>query len=182
MENRTNRITLKTYFQTGKVPTEAQFAELIDSVPNIVDDGLIELEQKVEKLLEQEESVETKQSAFEYLDTPADGEWHNLPVEAAIKDNRTGCRKYQIIVCYKYKKSGKYKAMEVFASHNNGLDLKILSSSKCCGCWIGKILLRWNIEDELFLQLRCRFPKIELLQIRYRITECWNYTDENDKS
>ncbi|MEG1564365.1 MAG: hypothetical protein RR365_11680 [Bacteroides sp.] len=37
--NRQNRKTLKSYFKKGDVPTEAQFAELIDSVPNIMDDG-----------------------------------------------------------------------------------------------------------------------------------------------
>ena len=37
--DRKYRHTLKSYFQKGDVPTEEQFAELIDSVPNIVDDG-----------------------------------------------------------------------------------------------------------------------------------------------
>ena len=37
--DRKDRHTLKSYFQKGDVPTEEQFAELIDSVPNIVDDG-----------------------------------------------------------------------------------------------------------------------------------------------
>ena len=37
--DRKDRHTLKSYFQRGDVPTEEQFAELIDSVPNIVDDG-----------------------------------------------------------------------------------------------------------------------------------------------
>ena len=37
--DREDRHTLKSYFQKGDVPTEEQFAELIDSVPNIVDDG-----------------------------------------------------------------------------------------------------------------------------------------------
>lgn len=36
-----NRKTLKSYFEKGDVPTEEQFAELIDSVPNIVDDGQV---------------------------------------------------------------------------------------------------------------------------------------------
>lgn len=40
MDNRhKDRETLKSYFQRGDVPTEEQFAELIDSVPNIHDDG-----------------------------------------------------------------------------------------------------------------------------------------------
>ena len=37
------RTTLKTYFETGNVPTEAQFIDLIDSVSNITDDGVPEL-------------------------------------------------------------------------------------------------------------------------------------------
>lgn len=35
-----DRNTLKSYFQKGDVPTEAQFADLIDSMPNFTDDGL----------------------------------------------------------------------------------------------------------------------------------------------
>ena len=34
-----NRITLKTYFQTGDVPTQAQFIDLIDSQLNPTDDS-----------------------------------------------------------------------------------------------------------------------------------------------
>lgn len=37
--NQTNRNTLKEYFKKGKAPTEEQFAQLIDSIPNIVEDG-----------------------------------------------------------------------------------------------------------------------------------------------
>jgi len=37
-----NRTTLKTYFQTGDVPTQSQFGDLIDSTTNIIDDGAIE--------------------------------------------------------------------------------------------------------------------------------------------
>ncbi len=40
-----NRGELKEYFKSGKVPTEAQFAELIDSVVNIDDDGVIRTKQ-----------------------------------------------------------------------------------------------------------------------------------------
>lgn len=42
MDNRyKDRNTLKSYFQRGDVPTEEQFAELIDSIPNIHDDGQV---------------------------------------------------------------------------------------------------------------------------------------------
>src|SRR5258708_3670102 len=36
----TNRNDLKQYFQKGKIPTEAQFAALIDSGINQLDDGI----------------------------------------------------------------------------------------------------------------------------------------------
>lgn len=42
MDNRyKDRKILKSYFQRGDIPTEEQFAELINSIPNIHDDGLI---------------------------------------------------------------------------------------------------------------------------------------------
>lgn len=34
-----NRATLKGYFNQGDIPTEGNFSDLIDSVPNITDDG-----------------------------------------------------------------------------------------------------------------------------------------------
>ena len=34
-----NRVTLKEYFEKGDFPTEAQFADLIDSLLNFIDDG-----------------------------------------------------------------------------------------------------------------------------------------------
>lgn len=40
--NRKDRETLKGYFKKGGVPTEEQFAGLIDSVPNIVEDGQVQ--------------------------------------------------------------------------------------------------------------------------------------------
>lgn len=40
---RADRSTLKGYFKKGCIPTEEQFAELIDSVPNIVEDGQVKL-------------------------------------------------------------------------------------------------------------------------------------------
>ena len=34
-----NKQDLKVYFQTGKIPTQSNFADLIDSVMNIPDGG-----------------------------------------------------------------------------------------------------------------------------------------------
>ena len=39
MKNIKDRKTLKGYFKKGSIPTEEQFAALIDSVPNIAEDG-----------------------------------------------------------------------------------------------------------------------------------------------
>jgi len=36
-----SRSQLKTYYETGDIPTEAQFENLIDSSPNIVDDSIM---------------------------------------------------------------------------------------------------------------------------------------------
>lgn len=41
MGNRRNREILKSYFRSGSAPTELQFAELIDSIPNLVEEGQI---------------------------------------------------------------------------------------------------------------------------------------------
>ncbi|MDD3038139.1 hypothetical protein [Bacteroides sp.] len=40
MGTRRNRNTLKSYFRSGNNPNESQFEDLIDSVPNLVDDGM----------------------------------------------------------------------------------------------------------------------------------------------
>ena len=39
MKELKDRKTLKGYFKKGSIPTEEQFAALIDSVPNIAEDG-----------------------------------------------------------------------------------------------------------------------------------------------
>jgi hypothetical protein len=45
-----SRAILKTYFETGKKPTEAQFAELIDSLFSLMDDGGAKVKQLLEAL------------------------------------------------------------------------------------------------------------------------------------
>ena len=37
-----SRTTLKGYFETGEVPTQSEFAELIDGVPNLTDSSVTE--------------------------------------------------------------------------------------------------------------------------------------------
>lgn len=45
MGNRKNREILKSYFRLGSAPTESQFADLIDSVPNLAEEGQVRTEQ-----------------------------------------------------------------------------------------------------------------------------------------
>lgn len=54
-----NRETLKKYFSAGNRPTVSQFTDLVDSVPNIVDDGMARTDKNGLKLspLNQEGSV-----------------------------------------------------------------------------------------------------------------------------
>lgn len=90
--------------------------------------------------------------------------------------------RYRIFICYKYAKKDKYKTMEVVASHCNANNLKLRFRSKFCGFWFSKMLLRWKKEeDSLLLQMRCKFPKITLSQIQYRITELWSYTENDNR-
>ena len=45
--NTKSRADLKAYFQVGKRPTEAQFSDFIDAMPNIKDDSLMTKVQKI---------------------------------------------------------------------------------------------------------------------------------------
>lgn len=250
MSKKTDRKTLKGYFQTGKIPTEAQFAEFIDSVPNIVDDGLastdkynvaiypqntsgglikiyeegpkngtdipcwsLSLDKEKNLLLANKQgekvllihqnrvisfygnlsfeadkadrtsgTINIEQNVSECLTIPPDGEWHTVLSETAIPEYPAKCQTYRIFICYKYAKKDKYKTMEVVASHCNANNLKLRFRSKFCGFWFSKMLLRWKKEeDSLLLQMRCKFPKITLSQIQYRITELWSYTENDNR-
>lgn len=246
-DNRKDRKTLKTYFQSGKVPTEEQFAELIDSVANVLEDGQVRtkengwmiyplkggtpglgfyMEKPVDdavppvwllsvnaekELLLKNEKGETVLSvsqdkiftisdrlkvkddimadAFkgstgitsentEYLQIPADGKWHDLPVEATVSEIRPGCRAYRILACYRESWSERYRMTEAIAQHSDYWDKKISSRQKHWWGWSGGISLRWKSRDKkLYLQMHSKSNNFKT-GIYYQITEVWNYTEK----
>ena len=175
--NKKNREELKSYFRKGAVPTEEHFALLIDSVPNIIDD---ELDKKLEEeTVEPETSAEPEESnGPEILTIPADGEWHSLPVEGAVRQGIAGCRIYQIYASYYDKRNYEYAMCEAKASHRSGKDREIASPQSHWWGWSGEIKIRWYHKDgQLFLQMRSKGNKRGVDGIKYRITELWNFTD-----
>lgn len=248
MGNKKNREILKSYFQLGSVPTESQFADLIDSVPNLAEDGLVrtekdglllyagteggrvasaykypeELQEKggipcwslvvgdnKEFLLMNEkgetvcslsqdkkvcvyDELEVKEQITarsykgdknaavddeECLELPADGYWHDLPIEFAMTRNAPKCRIFHIVASYKTDRN-KYCMTEVTASYCKGGRLKIASRQKKWGCWMSPIRFRWDKrEDGLFLQIRGKEKRHGAKKLHYQIRELWSYFD-----
>lgn len=223
MGNKTDRKTLKSYFQTGKSPTEEHFSKLIDSFHNIIEDGQIypvivyprDRSSNIAEIYTENPSSETnkptcwslsidsakslalsneqgekvlsitqeklvsffnKETAKEpnadlTISIPSDGQWHDLPIETDEYSS------YRIIVCYEYTKKTNGKVIEVTASQRKGCRPKLSSSMNFGGCWLGKILFRWNKrEDRLFLQVRCRMPKVELSRLDCTINKEWSFS------
>lgn len=226
-----DRNTLKEYFKSGNAPTEEQFAELIDSMPNIREDGVVRTArdgiafysreghdtwasfygnapegadafggegsggalpcwtlaagQNKELILKDEtgKSVlviaqgRTISPAVEpdagdaCRMMPADGYWHDLPIEAKAGRESYGCRVYRILAVYHRGKTC-CRMAEAEASHCGGGQLRLSSPQKRWGIWRGPICLRWKRKNGgLFLQMRGR--RMYEGTIRYRMTEVW---------
>jgi hypothetical protein len=246
-KNLRNRNTLKEYFRKGNVPTAEHFAELIDSVPNILEDNLhkpdnegfrfsakngednfaviydsapdspdevpywllrlddkggLEIRNKEREalLLIGQDNVVTingnlqvKEHVYAdsfcgtagmednetgYLSVPADGTWHDLPVEAAANQESKGCHIYKIYASYKNNKNNSYEMIEAIASHRNTKKKKITSPNKRRWGWSGKIKFRWmHRNNKLFLQMKSKGKKKYVEAIYYRISELWSFTD-----
>lgn len=247
MGNRKDRETLKEYFKSGKTPSEANFTDLIDSIPNIEEDGMCRtgkggmmlfpakeggawagiypgdgaetpvwsfaLNEKNELLVQnatrqtvlsigQDNTVSVfgnlnvsrrvfadefngttgmKPGLSEYLKIPADGCWHDLPVESASSENRPGCRIYNIFAGYLDKRQCAYQMARAIAGHCNRENLELTSPQKHWWGWRGPIRFRWDRRgDALFLQMKNKGRKKETTAIYYRMTELWNYTDTEE--
>ncbi len=169
-----DRETLKSYFRRGAVPTEEQFAELIDSVPNIHDDGLVLLDGRDAGRMPEDErgdhlgtdegtSSETNEEAVsgasglipgtsEEEETPVtnilkvkpNGHWYSLPVEAKAGQNEEGCRVYRISACYLNDRYWQYSACEAIASHSEGQGRRVISRCRHWWGWSGHIKIRWK--------------------------------------
>lgn len=244
-ENRKDRETLKTYFQSGKVPSEAQFGELIDSVPNIKEEGLcrngekgwivcpVNGQQPAIGFYQQEpesgtaqpvwlltvnpdDTLELRNAGEETLLTvsqdkvftlndklkvngeiiadsftgnsgfapgiiqrvqvPADKKWHDLPVEAAVEEYRSGCRVYRVWACYQNAIQDSYRTTEAVVQQCNGMDWELSSPRKHWWGWSGDVRLRWKLrEGKLYLQIRSKSTGFRN-GIHCQIKSEWSYT------
>lgn len=235
MGNRRNRAILKSYFRLGSSPTESHFADLIDSVPNLVEEGPIRtqrdglllypraedgrmasayrdpdelqdprrvpcwslmlgnenefllMNEKGETVLSlsqdkkvcvydaHEEERPAKREDESYHEMPADGHWHDLPIELESAASASGCRVYHIIASYKTSQK-KYRMADATAGYCKGSKLKISSAQKRWGCWWSPIRFRWNKREEgVFLQMRAKKKKRGAGVVRYRVMDLYAY-------
>lgn len=108
------------------------------------------------------------------LKIDADGEWHDLPVEAAVGRSREGCRVYRILACCNDLQSGRYSACEVLASHSGGGRRKVRSSSRHWWGWSGQIKVRWqNRGGKLYLRMKSKRASSRLQTILCRMERVW---------
>lgn len=235
MGNRRSREILKSYFRLGSSPTESHFADLIDSVPNLVEEGQIRtqrdglllypraedgrmasayrdsdelqdprrvpcwslmlgnekefllMNEKGETVLSlsqdkkvcvydaREEERPAKRQDEGYHEMPADGHWHDLPIELESAASASGCRMYHIIASYKTSRN-KYRMADATAGYCKGGKLKISSPQKRWGCWRGPIRFRWDKREEgVFLQMRGKKKKKGESRVYYRIMDLYTH-------
>ncbi len=168
-----NRETLKTYFRKGAVPTEEQFADLIDSTPNIEDDGFVKVQNEggKEVLTLEHHSVEQKQTS-EYFYAPADGDWHNVSLTTEMRINQLESTIYKFFAVYLLEGKRPIKMMDAKITYCSGGVPKLYSHQKHWYGWSGLIQLRWKEQvNDLFLQIRGKQSHGGL--IGYQIIKIW---------
>lgn len=233
MRNRRNREVLKSYFRLGSSPTESHFADLIDSVPNLAEEGLLRTQREgllfypgaedgrvasayrnadelqdprkmpcwslvlgdekelllmnekgetllslsqdkkayIHKAREEEKPAERQEGSYQEL--PADGCWHDLPIEWELAANVAGCGMYQVIAGYRTT-AKKYRMINAMASYCKGRRRKIFSPQKRWGCWWSPIRIRWKRRgDTVFLQMRAKKKKKGEGVVHYRLTNLY---------
>lgn len=112
----------------------------------------------------------------EILSIVADGNWHDLPVEAALNKEEDGCRMYRIFGVYRRGGKKCYTMVEALAGHCNWGNLQLHSPQKFLGYWRGPIKLRWKMrEGGLYLQMCGKRRDKGLIQ--YQIITVWDYSD-----
>lgn len=226
--NRKDRNTLKEYFKKGKTPTEEHFAELIDSMPNLMEDGqvirtatgwafyppqadsmdiglytkeneppvwtlsvtsekhLLVKNEMGETVLDasQDKSVilsgsltvksngeEPVPSGEDYLNIPADKQWHDLPLDMSRES--IGCRVYHIYASFREQGTGLCRLTRVAAIWLNRMEQRIESPQKHWWGWGGGIRFRWlEIKGKPCLQMRSK-KQLPSGEIHCRIIEMY---------
>lgn len=171
-----DRETLKSYFRKGNVPTEEQFAALIDSVHNIREDGQTAVPEKDSPASpDPPETTRESPETGDAMEIRADGYWHDLPVEAAADMGAAGCRVYRLSACYLNRLSKSYSECGATASHSEGRKCRVCSPRKHWWGWSGHIKIRWQRRDgKLYLQMKCRNVQKGSENIFCRIETLWN--------
>mgnify|MGYP003623561117 CR=1 FL=1 len=125
---------------------------------------------------ENKSAAKPPKTTTEVLTIEADGNWHELPVEAALNKEEDGCRMYRIFGVYKRGGKKCYTMVEALAGHCNWRKLQLQSPQKLLGHWRGPIKLRWKMrEGGLYLQMRGKRREKGLVQ--YQIITVWDYSD-----
>lgn len=166
---RRSREELKAYFQKGDVPTEEQFAELIDSVPNFMDDEWIktleegEIPPKPEPIPEPTPEPPSPKTEDGYFTIQADKQWYDVPMTESTDD----CHSLllSIYAAYHNYESGFMTA--ALAEWNVWGDVRIRSDKKHWWGWSGCICIRWNDDKQLQIRSRMRADG----EIKCRIVE-----------
>jgi hypothetical protein len=151
-----DRQTLKSFFRTGAIPREADFADLIDSVVNIEEDGWTSSREPQPAVL------------------PANGTWRTLSVGRTSDKVFANCCIYRIVALYRKVDKQIYR-MEVFTV---GHCLGKRSYHYIKPLWKRRwwkpayIRMRWHATSEgILLQIRGRRGK--QAEIVYFIEPLW---------
>ena len=196
---KTNRETLKGYFGSGRIPTGRHFEDLVDSMLNIVDDGMSKsagnglqlspLEEKgpvleffgnildespLWRVVELTGTVKAAGFVGNYNsgEVPANGEWYDITGEP--EGELPGCRAYRVIAGCGKKGKGKYALLEATALHCYGSHRRIRSMQSWFGIHFNRLRLRWYKHGETWrLQIRTRCDYGEEARIRFQVSELW---------
>lgn len=167
--SRRGRDELKAYFRKNSIPTEEHFAELIDSMPNYLDDEWLRSieEQGVQPTQpNQPQEEETPRQKSDYFTIPADKEWHDTTATPFCNDYE--CAVYNVFVFYG--DDDKVRLTQATAIWTKQSGCKIKSNRKHWWGWGGCACIRWS--EDGCLQIRSR--KETYGELRCRIVEMFN--------
>jgi hypothetical protein len=171
------REELKSYFRNGAVPTEKEFADLIDSIV-LKSDAVqpIQLNAETFSKSSAQDILAMRARTGTYADTRvnpdtilADGKWH------PIITNLNGLHAFEIVASASGPpKSGRHVVMHAFAMSAYGRSkTKIVHANAYFGFFWNRISLRWRHEstDNYSLEIKTGRNYGEGVKIKYNITQ-----------
>lgn len=165
-----DRDTLKEYFKRGKMPDQGQFADLIDSVPNLVDDSYPEPVPPIPPV--PPVPPVPPGPAESRIEVPADGKWHTLTLW------EDSCRAYSLTAGCGSRKASRYALIHAVAMHCFGNHTRIDYTRSWYMFFPSKLKLRWAYKGDAYaLQIRTRCNYGKEVNICCKITELWGEVD-----